>query len=472
MNSDFLGQFRSVPSQDAVDKALAQANPKELTTRATNILITVGLSQKLRHTLGYQFWYSVVRVNMQEGYQPTRQRGHDKPLATTQEDILKELGGSTSYILNPHALTQFCTKHSDVISPEQKDEWMKKGHFSEEERNTILQSMSSEEEDQMSALLIADLAKVFIKDPGYHAIGKGGKPTPLAIEQFKRLPQEYSGEGKVDYERQEEEDGGGIISPSGLPTLLFEERTLPEGGKTIKHTIVDPTWLQLYYDPTFHTEEGVEQTDEKALAADKNAKIIEVTKILRNSLWLSPLATHAAKSDELINEDLIRGLFQTILSKITHTFANLMPGLRRFALMNDFDLSTTATAIIIPTGIEQVFNSENAAIEFLASRQNQVEPELAAAASIKESPMQKFSKHEIKILVEAANILDGVNPEIASVLDTVLTQKASGDEFTISKADLVASLVRVANQLDEKGEVAAVAEADSLLKLLASQPVE
>jgi hypothetical protein len=41
MNPNFIEQFRSIPSQEAVDKALAQANPKELTVRATNILITV-----------------------------------------------------------------------------------------------------------------------------------------------------------------------------------------------------------------------------------------------------------------------------------------------------------------------------------------------------------------------------------------------------------------------------------------------
>lgn len=470
MNANFIEQFRSIPSQEAVDKALAQANPKELTVRATNILITVGLSQKVRHTVGYQFWYSVVRVNLSDAYRPIKQRGHGKPLATVQEEIMKNLGGSVSYILNDRALENFASKHPNILSLEQRKELLKKRHFTEEERDALLTSVMSEEDSETSAMLVADLSKIFVKDPGHQGINKG-KVSPLAIEKFKQLPKEFSGEGLVDYERQDEEEGGRIVSPSGLPTLHFEERQLKE-DKIIKHTIVEPTWLSLYYDPALHAEEGVDITNEAALAGDKQAKVAEVTKILRNGLWLSPLASFAATSEELLDRDHVRGLFEKIVSGMTQ-FASQVAGLRKFAIMNDFDMSTTATAIVVPVGIDQLFDSEESAVSFLtAQSETQNEPELAAAATIKDSPMKKFSEKEIKILVEAANILDPVNPEIATVLDTILAQGAAGDELTISRADLAASLVRVANLLDEQGNTVAAAEADRLLNLLAPQSVD
>lgn len=302
--------------------------------------------------------------------------------------------------------------------PTTPEYWMRKRHVTDEEGNLVFKE---DEHGEMSPI-------------GLH---EAGQPEEY-YRRMREAPQELLGE---EYEESRVLD----YEDPDIQEALSKTKGIMGNWYTLGKALIYRQPTGKYYNPTLHSS--------------RSLVIAQMVQTIRNIFWTVrlPMAGHRTLPYHKISPDELHSLIFERLQTASVEFRKILSQNDT----SDFEggFLDYKVAVLEPRGVEGFYDSVEEALravgESYISEVTQEEP-MALAASL--------SKEEVKILIQAADVLDEKAPAVANILDRVIKAGTSVEDEEFKKEDLVAALMRVANKLDEKGATAEANLADRLIK--------
>lgn len=186
--------------------------------------------------------------------------------------------------------------------------------------------------------------------------------------------------------------------------------------------------------------------------------LASMTRTIRNIIWTVKLRMPEDRRT-FHNIDL-ESLHEKILERLK-TASHLYKLLRQ---AQEMDLESGyidyKVMIVEPRSIDGYYNSIQEALDAVNKQLIQVIEEAYGMGEL-QMRAAELSKEEVRALIKAADVLDKRAPKVAQLVDNVI---ASREVNEVCQEDLVASLLRVADKLDQMGNIKAASLADRLIR--------